>query len=84
MGGSVPVRQRLAAGAHREEAVRRTDVDHDEISEVLGEESGYCDGARFVEKASTDGRMVHEDNETIMFANREDSGEYIDFHLIAE
>ena len=57
-------------------------VDFDEISEALGEEEGYFDAAEFEENMSTHyGRMIHEDDRTIMFANPEDAAEYIGFDL---
>ena len=59
-------------------------VDYDEISEALGEEPGYFDSAEFEENMSTHyGRMIHEDDRTIMFANPEDAAEYLDFDLTA-
>lgn len=62
----------------RVDAIRRMDVVYDEISEALGEESGYFDAAEFEENMSTHyGRMVHEDDRTIMFANPEDAAEYL-------
>ncbi|MBA2639294.1 MAG: MmoB/DmpM family protein [Nocardioidaceae bacterium] len=57
-------------------------VDFDEVSEALGEEEGYFDAAEFEENMSTHyGRMIHEDDRTIMFANPEDAAEYLDFDL---
>ena len=57
-------------------------VDYDEVSEALGEEEGYFDAAEFEENMSTHyGRMIHEDDRTIMFANPEDAAEYLDFDL---
>jgi propane monooxygenase coupling protein len=68
----------------RVDAVNRMDVVYDEISEALGEESGYFDAAEFEENMSTHyGRMIHEDDRTIMFANPEDAAEYIGFDLKA-
>jgi len=68
----------------RVDAVRRMDVVYDEISEALGEEPGYFDAAEFEENMSTHyGRMIHQDDRTIMFANPEDAGEYIGFDLTA-
>ena len=68
----------------RVDAVRRMDVVYDEVSEALGEEPGYFDAAEFEENMSTHyGRMIHEDDRTIMFANPEDAAEYIDFDLHA-
>ena len=58
------------------------DFVYDEISEALGEEEGYFDAAEFEENMSTHyGRMIHEDDRTIMFANPEDAAEYIGFDL---
>jgi propane monooxygenase coupling protein len=68
----------------RVDAVRRMDFVYDEISEALGEEPGFFDAAEFEENMSTHyGRMIHEDDRTIMFANPEDAAEYIDFDLTA-
>ena len=68
----------------RVDAFQRMDVVYDEISEALGEEPGFFDAAAFEENMSTHyGRMIHEDDRTIMFANPEDAAEYIDFDLIA-
>ena len=64
----------------RVDAVGRMDFDYDEISEALGEEPGYYDAAQFEENMSTHyGRMIHEDDRTIMFANPEDAAELIGF-----
>jgi propane monooxygenase coupling protein len=68
----------------RVDAVNRMDVIYDEISEALGEEPGYFDSAEFEENMSTHyGRMIHEDDRTIMFANPEDAAEYLGFDLKA-
>ncbi|HEY2668829.1 MAG TPA: MmoB/DmpM family protein [Rugosimonospora sp.] len=68
----------------RVDAIGRMDVVYDEISEALGEEAGYFDAAEFEENMSTHyGRMIHEDDRTIMFANPEDAAEYIGFDLRA-
>jgi len=68
----------------RVDAQRRMEVVYDEISEALGEEPGYFDAAEFEENMSTHyGRMIHEDDRTIMFANPEDAAEYLDFDLVA-
>ena len=68
----------------RVDAVRGMEVVYDEISEALGEEAGYFDAAEFEENMSTHyGRMIHEDDRTIMFANPEDAAEYIGFDLTA-
>jgi propane monooxygenase coupling protein len=66
----------------RVDAQNRMDVVYDEVSEALGEEPGYFDAAQFEENMSTHyGRMIHEDDRTIMFANPEDAAEYIGFDL---
>jgi propane monooxygenase coupling protein len=68
----------------RVDAVGRMDFVYDEISEALGEEEGFFDAAEFEENMSTHyGRMIHEDDRTIMFANPEDAAEYIGFDLRA-
>lgn len=68
----------------RVDAVHRMDFVYDEISEALGEEPGFYDAAEFEENMSTHyGRMIHEDDRTIMFANPEDASEYIGFDLTA-
>ena len=68
----------------RVDCVGRMDFVYDEISEALGEEEGYFDSAEFEENMSTHyGRMIHEDDRTIMFANPEDAAEFIDFDLKA-
>jgi len=69
----------------RVDAVGRMDVVYDEISDALGEEAGYFDAAEFEENMSTHyGRMIHEDDRTIMFANPEDAAEFLGFDLVAE
>lgn len=66
----------------RVDAIRRMDVEYDEISEALGEEPGFFDAAQFEENMSTHyGRMIHEDERTIMFANPEDAADLIGFDL---
>ena len=68
----------------RVDAIGRMDVVYDEVSEALGEEPGYFDAAEFEESMSTHyGRMIHEDDRTIMFANPEDAAEYLGFDLKA-
>ena len=68
----------------RVDAIGRMDFVYDEISEALGEEEGFFDAAEFEENMSTHyGRMIHEDDRTIMFANPEDAAEYIGFDLKA-
>ena len=69
----------------RVDAVGRMDVVYDEVSEALGEEPGFFDAAEFEENMSTHyGRMIHEDDRTIMFANPEDAAEFIGFDLQPE
>jgi propane monooxygenase coupling protein len=64
----------------RVDAINRMDLVYDEVSEALGEEPGYFDAAQFEESMSTHyGRMIHEDDRTIMFANPEDAADYIGF-----
>ena len=66
----------------RVDCVGRMDFNYAEISEALGEEEGYFDAAEFEENMSTHyGRMIHEDDRTIMFANPEDAADYIGFDL---
>jgi propane monooxygenase coupling protein len=66
----------------RVDAEGRMDFMYDEISEALGEEPGFFDAAEFEENMSTHyGRMIHQDDRTIMFANPEDAAEYIGFDL---
>jgi propane monooxygenase coupling protein len=66
----------------RVDAINRMDFIYDEISEALGEEEGFFDAAEFEENMSTHyGRMIHEDDRTIMFANPEDAAAYIGFDL---
>jgi propane monooxygenase coupling protein len=66
----------------RVDAVGRTDVVYAEVDEAAGEEEGWFNAAEFEESMSTHyGRMIHEDDRTIMFANPEDAAEYIDFDL---
>ena len=68
----------------RVDCVGRMDFVYDEISEALGEEEGYFDSAEFEENMSTHyGRMIHEDDRTIMFANPEDAADLIGFDLKA-
>jgi propane monooxygenase coupling protein len=62
----------------------RFDVIYSEIDEAAGEEPGWFNAAEFEESMSTHyGRMVHEDDRTIMFANPEDAAEFIGFDLVA-
>ena len=60
------------------------DVVYSEIDDAAGEEEGWFNAAEFEENMSTHyGRMIHEDDRTIMFANPEDAAEFIDFDLKA-
>jgi propane monooxygenase coupling protein len=66
----------------RVDGVGRFDLVYDDVSEALGEEPGFFDAAQFEESMSTHyGRMIHEDDRTIMFANPEDAAEYLGFDL---
>ena len=68
----------------RVDAKGRMDVVYADIDEAAGEEEGWFDSAEFEESMSTHyGRMIHEDDRTIMFANPEDAAEYIGFDLNA-
>jgi propane monooxygenase coupling protein len=78
------VKVRFLPSMIRVDAVGTMVVDYDEISEALGEEPGFFDAAEFEENMSTHyGRMIHEDDRTIMFANPEDAAEYLGFDLVA-
>jgi propane monooxygenase coupling protein len=62
----------------------RFDVVYADVDEAAGEEPGWFTSAEFEESMSTHyGRMVHEDDRTIMFANPEDAAEYLGFDLTA-
>ena len=66
----------------RVDGAERTDYVYDEFAEALGEEPGSFTSADLEESMSTHyGRMVHEDDRTIMFANPEDAAEYLGFDL---
>lgn len=66
----------------RLDAVGRMDFVFDDISEALGEEPGSFDSSDFEENMSTHyGKMVHEDDRTIMFASLEDAAAYMDWDL---
>ena len=68
----------------RVDARGRTDLVYAEVDEAAGEEEGWFNAAEFEESMSTHyGRMIHEDDRTIMFANPEDAAEFIDFDLTA-
>jgi propane monooxygenase coupling protein len=82
MGAKPDVTIRVLPSMIRVDAVGRMDFVYDEISEALGEEPGFYDAAEFEENMSTHyGRMIHEDDRTIMFANPEDAAEYLGFDL---
>jgi propane monooxygenase coupling protein len=75
---------RLLPSMIRVDAIGTMVVEYDEISEALGEEPGFFDAAEFEENMSTHyGRMIHEDDRTIMFANPEDAADYLGFDLTA-
>ena len=60
------------------------EVVYADVDEAAGEEPGWFTSAEFEESMSTHyGRMIHEDDRTIMFANPEDAAEYIGFDLTA-
>jgi propane monooxygenase coupling protein len=68
----------------RVDADGRMEVVYDEISEALGEESGFFNSAEFEEDMSTHyGRMIHTDDRTIFVANPEDAAEELGFDLTA-
>ncbi|MGB9045881.1 MAG: MmoB/DmpM family protein [Pseudonocardiaceae bacterium] len=68
----------------RVDAKGRMDVVYADIDDAAGEEDDWFNAAEFEENMSTHyGRMIHEDDRTIMFANPEDAAEYLDFDLIA-
>jgi propane monooxygenase coupling protein len=68
----------------RVDAVGSMVVDYDEISEALGEEPGFFNSAELEEDMSTHyGRMIHEDDRTLFFANPEDAAEALGFDLVA-
>ena len=66
----------------RVDASHRMDFVYADISEALGEEDDYFDAAQFEENMSTHyGKMIHEDDRTIMFASPEDAAEYLGWDL---
>jgi len=66
----------------RVDATGTMEVNYDEISEALGEESGYFNSAELEEDMSTHyGRMIHQDDRTIFVANPEDAAELLGFDL---
>ena len=69
----------------RVDAKGRMDVVYAEIDDAAGEEEGWFNAAEFEESMSTHyGRMIHEDDRTIMFANPEDAADYLGFDLVAK
>jgi propane monooxygenase coupling protein len=68
----------------RVDATGKMEVNYDEVSEALGEEPGYFNSAELEEDMSTHyGRMIHEDDRTLFFANPEDAADYLGFDLTA-
>ncbi len=68
----------------RVDATGRMDVIYDEICEAAGEELGWFNSAEFEANMPTHyGRMIHEDDRTIMVANPEDAAESLGFDLVA-
>ena len=66
----------------RVDAKTRMDFVYADISEALGEEEDFFDAAQFEENMSTHyGKMIHEDDRTIMFASPEDAAEYLGWDL---
>ena len=66
----------------RVDATNKMIFDYDELAEALGDAPGSFSSADLEESMSTHyGRMVHEDDRTIMFANPEDAAEYLGFDL---
>ncbi len=66
----------------RVDAQKRMDFVYADISEALGEEEDFFDSAQFEENMSTHyGKMIHEDDRTIMFASPEDAAEYLGWDL---
>ena len=66
----------------RVDCVGRMDFVYDDISEALGEEQGFYDAAEFEENMSTHyGKMIHEDDRTIMFASPEDAAAHMGWDL---
>ena len=82
MGTKPNVRVTHLPSMIRVDAIGRMDVIYDEVSEALGEDPGYFDQSEFEEDMSTHyGRMIHQDDRTIMVANPEDAAEYLGFDL---
>jgi hypothetical protein len=69
----------------RVNTVSRMDVVYDHIAEALGEEPGSFDAAEFEEAISThSGRMIHEEDRTVFFANPEEAAAYLGFDLFPQ
>jgi propane monooxygenase coupling protein len=82
MAGKSNVKVTYLPSMIRLDAVGRMDFDYDELSEALGEEEGFFGANVLEESMSTHyGRMIHEDDRTIMFANPEDAAQYLGFDL---
>ena len=68
----------------RVDGTGRIDLVYADVDEAAGEEEGWFDAAEFEENMSTHyGRMIHEDDRTIMFANPEDAADFLGFDLKA-
>ena len=68
----------------RVDSVGRFDLVYSDVDEAAGEEPGWFNSAEFEESMSTHyGRMIHEDDRTIMVANPEDAAEALGFDLVA-
>ena len=66
----------------RVDATTRMDFVYAEISEALGQEDDWFDAAQFEENMSTHyGKMIHEDDRTIMFASPEDAAAHMGWDL---
>ena len=62
----------------------RFDLVYADVDDAAGEEEGWFNAAEFEENMSTHyGRMIHEDDRTIMVANPEDAAESLGFDLKA-
>ena len=68
----------------RVDGTGRFDVVYADVEEAAGEEPGWFNQSEFEESMSTHyGRMIHEDDRTIMVANPEDAAEALGFDLVA-
>lgn len=66
----------------RVDSTQRMDLMYDEMDEALGEEPGFFDQAEFEESMSTHyGRMIHQDDRTIVVANPEEAADALGFDL---